>query len=244
MFAVFSQEGYCDPMHGAVLADFSWCLHVRKREYSSPSDLSNRLGESFEISVEETESSDPQRRGTQRQVHCWITPRPQSVLLIGILSQVGEIGKVPNGKSKKVDGDPPPCGISLGLPKLWVEEEVNQWTETRGVGRATVRSVSFRLCNAEIRRKSAELFSTPGRYSYPFRQTATPILVFSGLVSPADDFQLVSAAFSTRRTRPRQRTRIFSPRVISEGMFKVSSISAPSVSPMSVNKKAPRELRS
>src|ERR1700674_2847613 len=28
-------------MHGAVLADFSWCLHVRKRTYPSPSDLGN-----------------------------------------------------------------------------------------------------------------------------------------------------------------------------------------------------------
>src|ERR1700733_7892806 len=41
MFAAFGQEGYCDPMHGAVLADFSRCLHVRKRKYPSPSDLGN-----------------------------------------------------------------------------------------------------------------------------------------------------------------------------------------------------------
>jgi hypothetical protein len=43
MFAVFGQEGYGDPMHGAVLADFSWCLHVREKKYSSPSDLGNWL---------------------------------------------------------------------------------------------------------------------------------------------------------------------------------------------------------
>ena len=40
--AIVGQERYGDPMHGAVLADFSWCLHVRKRKYSSPSDLGNR----------------------------------------------------------------------------------------------------------------------------------------------------------------------------------------------------------
>src|SRR5271156_2333646 len=43
MLTVFGQKGYCDPMHRAVLADFSRCLHVRKRKYSSPSDLSNGL---------------------------------------------------------------------------------------------------------------------------------------------------------------------------------------------------------
>src|SRR6478609_2113595 len=29
-------------MHNALLADFSRCLHVRKRTYSPPSDLGNR----------------------------------------------------------------------------------------------------------------------------------------------------------------------------------------------------------
>ena len=47
-----------------------------------------------------------------------------------------------------------------------------------------------------------------------------------------------------RRTRPRQRTRIFSPSVISEGISNVSSISAPSLNATSVNRKTPRELRS
>jgi hypothetical protein len=37
---------------------------------------------------------------------------------------------------------------------------------------------------------------------------------------------------------------MFSPKVISDGMLKVSSISAFSVSAISVNKNAPRELRS
>jgi hypothetical protein len=41
MFPVLGQEGDGDPMHGAILADFSRCLHVRKRRYYSPSDLSN-----------------------------------------------------------------------------------------------------------------------------------------------------------------------------------------------------------
>ena len=40
-FPVFGQKGDCNPMHGAVLADFSRCLHVRKREYPPPSDLGN-----------------------------------------------------------------------------------------------------------------------------------------------------------------------------------------------------------
>src|SRR5205807_2974331 len=40
-FPVFRQKSYGNPMHCAVLADFSRCLHVRKRRYSSPSDLGN-----------------------------------------------------------------------------------------------------------------------------------------------------------------------------------------------------------
>ena len=40
-FPVFGQQGYSNPMHGAALADFSRCLHVRKREYPPPSDLGN-----------------------------------------------------------------------------------------------------------------------------------------------------------------------------------------------------------
>src|SRR5579862_1795020 len=42
MFPVLSQQGDCDSMHCAVLADFSRCLHVRKRKYSPPSDLGNQ----------------------------------------------------------------------------------------------------------------------------------------------------------------------------------------------------------
>jgi ABC-type microcin C transport system duplicated ATPase subunit YejF len=41
--AILGEEGYGNAMHGAVLADFSRCLHVRKTEYPSPSDPSNRL---------------------------------------------------------------------------------------------------------------------------------------------------------------------------------------------------------
>src|SRR5579871_41956 len=41
LFRVLGQEGNCDPMHSAVLADFSRCLHVKKRTCSSPSDLGN-----------------------------------------------------------------------------------------------------------------------------------------------------------------------------------------------------------
>src|ERR1700747_63896 len=42
MFPVLGQDGDCDSMHSAVLADFSRCLHVRKRKYSPPSDLGNQ----------------------------------------------------------------------------------------------------------------------------------------------------------------------------------------------------------
>ena len=42
VFPVLGQKGYGDAMHGAVLADFSRCLHVRKRKYPSPSDSGNR----------------------------------------------------------------------------------------------------------------------------------------------------------------------------------------------------------
>src|ERR1700722_6936298 len=42
MFTVLGQEGDGDPMHCAVLADFSRCLHVRKRTHTPPSDLGNR----------------------------------------------------------------------------------------------------------------------------------------------------------------------------------------------------------
>src|ERR1700689_1256620 len=47
MFPVLTEEGDGDPMHNAVLADFSRCLHVRKRTSSSPSDLGNgtKVGE-------------------------------------------------------------------------------------------------------------------------------------------------------------------------------------------------------
>ena len=37
-------------------------------------------------------------------------------------------------------------------------------------------------------------------------------------IRPADNLQLISSAFRIRRTLPRHRTRIFSPRVISEGI--------------------------
>ena len=40
-FPVFGQQGYSNPMHGAALADFSGCLHVRKGAYPPPSDLGN-----------------------------------------------------------------------------------------------------------------------------------------------------------------------------------------------------------
>src|ERR1700739_4735189 len=42
MVPVLGQDGDCNSMHGAVLADFSRCLHVRKRKYSPPSDLGNQ----------------------------------------------------------------------------------------------------------------------------------------------------------------------------------------------------------
>src|SRR5271166_122398 len=51
--AIFGEEGYSNAMHGAVLADFSRCLHVRKKKYSSPSDLGNRA--SWGIAVFRTE---------------------------------------------------------------------------------------------------------------------------------------------------------------------------------------------
>ena len=38
---VLGEEGDGDAMHSAVLADFSRCLHVRKRSCSPPSDLGN-----------------------------------------------------------------------------------------------------------------------------------------------------------------------------------------------------------
>jgi hypothetical protein len=41
VFAILGEERDGDAMHSAVLADFSRCLHVKKRRYSSPSDLGN-----------------------------------------------------------------------------------------------------------------------------------------------------------------------------------------------------------
>src|SRR5258708_10809141 len=125
-----------------------------------------------------------------------------------------------------------------------------------------------------MRRKSAEASSVSGRYSYPLRQTATPILVVVVVVgasvsedlaaegsAPAElvsaagiaagllsvgaaktDFQPLSAAFTMRRTRPRQRTLMLSPKEISEGILTVSSISAPSLNAIVFKRKPPREL--
>src|SRR6267154_2907435 len=42
MLPVLRQEGYSNPMHSAVLTDFSGRLHVMKRMSFPPSDLSNR----------------------------------------------------------------------------------------------------------------------------------------------------------------------------------------------------------
>src|SRR5437660_9804114 len=47
MLSVLGEEGYGDPMHCAVLADFSRCLHVRKRTYFPPNDLGNRAHQSI-----------------------------------------------------------------------------------------------------------------------------------------------------------------------------------------------------
>src|ERR1700677_1372123 len=60
MLTVFGQKGYGDPMHRAVLADFSRCLHVRKRRYPSPSDLGNGLrarGRKIRAEMEEQRSA-------------------------------------------------------------------------------------------------------------------------------------------------------------------------------------------
>src|SRR5882762_110454 len=42
MLPVLRQEGYSNPMHSAVLTDFSGRLHVMKRRSFPPSDLGNR----------------------------------------------------------------------------------------------------------------------------------------------------------------------------------------------------------
>jgi len=57
-------------------------------------------------------------------------------------------------------------------------------------------------------------------------------------------FSLGAAGRITRKMRPRQRTGMLSPKVISEGIRSVSSISAPSLKGASVKKKTPRELKS
>ena len=54
----------------------------------------------------------------------------------------------------------------------------------------------------------------------------------------------LAEGLTTRKMRPRQRTDMLSPRVISEGMRSVISTSAPSASGASVKKNTPRELRS
>src|ERR1700722_7270105 len=41
VLAILGEERDGNAMHSAVLADFSRCLHVRKREYLPPSDLGN-----------------------------------------------------------------------------------------------------------------------------------------------------------------------------------------------------------
>ena len=73
------------------------------------------------------------------------------------------------------------------------------------------------------------------------KRTATPIFVSAGADPAASR---APAGRTTRNTWPRQRTGMFSPSVISEGIFNESSISEPSVTAASVKKKTPRELRS
>lgn len=119
---------------------------------------------------------------------------------------------------------------------------MGQWIAAGGIPEpgAATRSLSPGLCNAETRRKSAGPSSAAGRYSYSLKQTATPILGGPDFASAGP----LSAALTVLSTRPRQRTCIVSPRVTSEGIFKVSSISVSSRNAISVKKKTPRELRS
>jgi hypothetical protein len=98
-------------------------------------------------------------------------------------------------------------------------------------------------CRAEIRRNSAETSWLSARYVYSWKHTATPIF-FSSEWSSADLTSLNSAECTIRSTRPRQRTCMLSPSVISDGICNVSSTSSPSPSLIAVKRKAPRELRS
>jgi hypothetical protein len=96
-------------------------------------------------------------------------------------------------------------------------------------------------CSVETRGNVAPE-STSDRYSYPSSRTATPILVSAR--APVPDSWAGATGLTTRSMWPRQRTRMFSPSVISDGMRSVISISEPSRSDASVKKKTPRELTS
>src|SRR5258708_4875556 len=57
-------------MHSAVLADFSRCLHVRKRTHSPPSDLGNRRPRSRATRAQPSTTQPPDERlggNTQRR---------------------------------------------------------------------------------------------------------------------------------------------------------------------------------
>src|SRR5581483_60287 len=94
-------------------------------------------------------------------------------------------------------------------------------------GRAKRRSPTFGEATGDIRFSVG--IESEARYSYPSSRTATPIL----LSVPVEELAR-GIGTDTRSTRPRQRTGIASPSVISEGIRKVTSISAPSFRSRSV----------
>src|SRR5258708_7321067 len=79
-------------MHSAVLADFSRCLHVRKRTHSPPSDLGNRLSHrATDAQADPTQLHDRHLGGNAQR-----RKRLEAVglLLRDIVSQDGKVEKV------------------------------------------------------------------------------------------------------------------------------------------------------